>query len=324
MAHKHRQTTHRPWAACLLIAFVTVLSALAPAVLPKVILAAPEYPDATGNVNDFAGILSSEDKANLDALVDSVLSQTGVTFAVAVLEDHEGEAVEVYAVKLFEKWGIGKSGEDKGLLLLVTMQEHDMRIEVGYGLEGVITDRRAGESLDKMVPYFKKGEYGKGIYAGLMHAAQLVAKDAGVELQVKAATKAYEPVAKIQKPFPLGLISALIAVPALAVVYFGIRGRRCPRCKSRVTATDRVVQGATYEAGGLAMRILNCPKCGYHDEKPYRTARLTRPGSGGMPPLGPGPFWGGSGGSRGGGGGFSGPRGFGGGRSGGGGAGRKW
>jgi len=126
-------------------------------------------------------------------------------------------------------------------------------------------------------------------------------------------------------PFPWGLLTAVLVLPLLAAVYFGIRASRCPRCNSKLTVTDRVVQGATYDAGGLAMKILHCPKCGYHDEKPYRTSRLTRPGTGGMPPVGPGPFFGGFGGGRkGGGGGFSGPRGFGGGRSGGGGASRKW
>ena len=324
MAEQYRRARHPRAAAYLLLVVMLVLSAFLSAVLPGVVWAAPEYPDAVGNVNDFAGVLSTEDEANLNALVDSVLDQTGVTFAAAVLENHDDESMEVYAVKLFEKWGIGQKGEDKGLLLLVTMQEHDMRMEVGYGLEGVITDRRAGESLDKMVPYFQKGEYGKGIYAGLLHAAQYVAKDVGVDLQVRPATKEYEPVALGEKSFPLGLIAAFISIPVLVATFFGIRGRRCPKCSSRLAVTDRVVQRATYDAGGLALKVLHCPKCGYHDEKPFRTSRLTRPGSGGMPPIG-GPFWGGfGGGGKGGGGGFSGPRGFGGGRSGGGGAGRKW
>lgn len=320
-----RSTTGYPRSArCPLLVAVIVLYALAYVILPGVVFAAPEYPEAVGNINDFAGVLSAEDETNLDALVDSVLDQTGATIAVAVLDSLEDESPQVYAVRLYEKWGIGKKGEDKGLLLLVTMQEHEMRMEVGYGLEGVVTDRRAGESLDKMVPYFQKGEYGKGIYAGLLHAAQYVAKDAGVSLEVKPATKEYEPVVKGGQPFPLALMAAFISIPVVMAMFFGIRGRRCPRCKARLTTTDRVVQRASYDAGGLALKVLHCPKCGYHDEKPFRTSRLTKPGSGGMPPIGPGPFWGGLGGGGKGGGGFFGPRGFGGGRSGGGGAGRKW
>ncbi|MGE5580525.1 MAG: TPM domain-containing protein [Bacillota bacterium] len=311
--------------AALFLAVVLASAVLASMVLPGLAWAAPTYPEAKGNVNDFAGVLTPTDKANLDALVQSLLDQTGAVFAVAVVDSLEGESPEVYAVKLFEKWGIGEKGKDNGLLLLIAMEERETRIEVGYGLEGVITDRRAGESLDKMIPYLQEGEFGKGIYAALLNAAQYVAEDAGVSLQIKPATKEYEPVVEDAEPFPWGLMSGLLAVPLLIAAYFGIRGRRCPRCNSRLAVTDRVVQGATYDAGGLAMKILHCPKCGYHDEKPYRTSRLIRPGTGGMPPVGPGPFFGGFGrGGRSGGGGFSGPRGFGGGRSGGGGAGRKW
>lgn len=282
------------------------------------------YPKATGNINDFAGVLTGEDKANLEALVNAVLDQTGVTFAVAIIEDHGDESIEEYAVHLYETWGIGKKGEDKGLLVVVSMAEHDLRAEVGYGLEPVITDARAGDVLDEMIPYFREGEYGKGLYAGLLVAADYVAKDAGVTLDLKAKTKEYEDFYVEPRGVPLGLLALFLGLPVLAMTYLAVRGRRCPRCKSRLTVTDRVIQQATYDAGGIAKTILHCPKCGYHDEKERRISKLQRPGAGGGFPLGPGPFWGGSG--RGGrsSGGFTGPRGFGGGRSGGGGASRKW
>lgn len=310
-------------AAAMTLSLLILTSVIPP--VPAV--AAATYPAATGNVNDFAGVLSGADKANLEALANAVLDQTGTTFAVAVIKDHGDESIEMYAANLYEKWGIGAKGEDKGLLVVLSMAEHDVKAEVGYGLEGVITDRRAGECLDKMTPYFKQDQYGQGLYAGLMVAAQYVAADAGVELDVNASTPDYQRIAsrpEAPSPAVVGAVAGLVGVPLLLLAFFGLRGKRCPRCKGKLVATDRIVQGATYDAGGLAMKIYTCPKCGYHNERPYRTGRLNKPYGGGMGPIGGGPFWGGLGGGKSGGGGFSGPRGFGGGRSGGGGASRKW
>lgn len=282
------------------------------------------YPKAAGNINDYAGVLTKSDKANLEALADAVLKQTKATFAAAIVKDHGNESIENYAVHLYEAWGVGKKGEDKGFLVVVSMKDHDLRAEVGYGLEPILTDARAGECLDKMTPFFKNGEYGKGLYAGLLHAARYVAKDAGVTLDVKAASKEYESFYAEPSALPLGMLALVLAVPVLLIGFLVARGKRCPRCKARLAVTDRIVERATYDAGGLAMTILHCPKCGYHDERQHRTGRLQRPPTGGGLMPGPGPFWGGIGrGGKSSGGSF-GPKGFGGGRSGGGGASRKW
>jgi uncharacterized protein len=317
---KQRQRRVRRFAVQdAVIVLVTVLALQA--VMAPTLLAA--YPKATGNINDYAGVLTRSDKENLEALVNAVLKQTGTTFAVAIVNDHGDESIEEYAVHLYETWGVGQEADDKGLLVVVSMKEHDLRAEVGYGLEPVITDARAGESLDEMIPYFQNGEYGKGLYAGLLKAAEYVAKDAGVMLDVKA-HGGYEDFYTQPSPVPFGLLALFLGLPVLLISLLAIRGRRCPRCKARLTVTDRVIERATYDTGGLAMTVLHCPKCGYHDERPRRINKLQRPVSGGGTPLGPGPFWGGFGrGGRSSGGSF-GPRGFGGGRSGGGGASRKW
>ncbi len=282
------------------------------------------YPKPTGNINDYAGVLTATDKANLEKLVNAVLEQTGTTFAAAIIKDHGDESIQEYAVHLYETWGIGKKGEDKGLLVVISIAERELRAEVGYGLEPVITDARAGDVLDAMKPYLREEEFGKGLYAGLLVAAEYVARDAGVTLDLEAATKEYEEFYTEPLDIPFGFLALFLGIPIAAITYFAWRGRRCPRCQSRLTVTDRVIEKATYDAGGLAMTILHCPKCGYHQETERRTNKLQRPGTGGGSTMGPGPFWGGFG--RGGksSGGFSGPRGFGGGRSGGGGASRKW
>lgn len=286
------------------------------------------YPEPIGNINDFAGVLSEADVQSLQNLVDVVLQQTGVTIAVVIVEDHGEESLEMYAANLYERWGIGQQGEDMGLLLLLSVEEREVRMEVGYGLEPVITDGIAGECLDVMVTYFADGDYGRGLYEGLRHAAQYIAESQGVELDLSANYE--QPVSTVgfRRIAALGVVGALILVFAL-LAYSMNRKRRCPRCKSKLVYTDKVVQQATQLTPGLVVKIAKCPVCGYHKESTYRANPIgSSSGLGGPlpPPTRTGTGFGGF--FRGGGGGSagrsSGPKGFGGGRSGGGGASRKW
>lgn len=293
---------------------------------------APLYPDPKGNINDYVGVLTQSDKDSLDALVDSVLKQTGVTFAVAIVSGHGDETLEMYGVRLYEKWGIGQQNEDSGLLVVVSMEGRGLRMEVGYGLEPVITDGRAGECLDKMLPYFRNEEYGKGLYAGLLNAAEYIADDAGIELKIEG-QEGYLPFAGDEKHIPLGFstrtllqVFAVVVLLAALMIYQLSKKNRCPKCKSKLVVTDKIIQQATFTVGGLAVRMYRCPVCGYYNDKTYRTNRTVRPPGSGPSSMGPGPFFGGFGRSSGSGSrkGSFGPRGFGGGRSGGGGASRKW
>lgn len=310
---------------------IMALCMIAVCLVGSLAFSAPFYPEPAGNISDYVGVLTGSDLENLNNLVDSVLGQTGVTFAVAIISGHGDESLEMYSANLYEKWGIGETGKDMGLLVVLSMEEREIRMEVGYGLEPVITDGRAGECLDKMLPYFRNEEYGKGLYEGLLNAAQYIAEDALVSLDLEGGLGGYE------RPgvSPASILLRVFAVAFFAfsiLVYVVSRRNRCPKCKSRLVVTDKVIQQATFASGGLALKIYRCPRCGYYRDKRYKIGPTIRPpGSGGMfpPSTGQGPFFGGFGGaggnrgsrSRGG---FSGPRGFGGGRSGGGGASRKW
>jgi len=267
------------------------------------------YPEPKGNVNDYVGILTDAQVQELESFVDVVLSKTGATFAVAIVPDLGGETAAEYAVHLFEAWGIGKAGDDRGLLILLSTETRDVRAEVGYGLEPDITDARAGRILDEMLPFFRDEKWGDGFRAGLEMAAGFVGDEFGTAL-VEEPTPS---------PFPLYALGLLVGLPIALFGYLGLRARRCPRCGARMSSMDRVVAPASLAAGGIALRILMCPRCGYREERERRTPRL-RAMPGGRFPMGPGPMVGGgrtSGRSiR--------PRGFGGGRSGGGGAGRKF
>jgi uncharacterized protein len=140
-------------------------------------------PAPQGLINDFAGIIppSYEEKMNLLAL--EVLNKTGATLTVVTLKDIGGADIDEFTNRLYEKWGVGKRGEDRGVMLLLAVEERRIRIEVGYGLEGIIPDGLAGQIRDQaMVPYLKKGEYGSGLLNGLYATASIIAKDKGIKL----------------------------------------------------------------------------------------------------------------------------------------------
>lgn len=121
------------------------------------------YPDYVGLVNDFADIYSTQFEKNLEDKLANFEKETTNEIAVASIKSLEGESVEEYAVRLFEKWQIGKEKEDNGLLLLLVIDEREVRIEVGYGLEPYITDGRAGDIIRQdIVPEFKKSNYEAG------------------------------------------------------------------------------------------------------------------------------------------------------------------
>ncbi|MDD2431273.1 MAG: TPM domain-containing protein [Firmicutes bacterium] len=101
------------------------------------------------NVHDFANILNND--YLLDSRIETLYQKTGVEMAVVTVPDLDNQSIEKYAVKLFEDWGIGKKREDKGLLLLISLEPREMRIEVGYGLEGALPDSFVGINLQQLV-----------------------------------------------------------------------------------------------------------------------------------------------------------------------------
>lgn len=120
-------------------------------------------------------------------------------------------SVEEYAVKLFEKWGIGKKGTDNGLLILVSKNDREYKIETGYGLEGTITDARASRiGRNILEPNFKREEYGNGLYEAVLEIKGLVEKEPNIEQIVN---RDLEVIYQIQYPDIIMLIlSLLIAI----------------------------------------------------------------------------------------------------------------
>lgn len=146
-------------AACLAVSVMTAGSALAQG---------PNFPEYQGLVNDYAGLLSPAVKTQLEGTLIQLEKDTTAEVAVVTVKSLEGDSVDDYAVRLFEKWKIGKKDKDNGVLFLVALEDRKMRIEVGYGLEALITDGRAGRIRDNdVIPRFKADDYEGGITAGV-------------------------------------------------------------------------------------------------------------------------------------------------------------
>ncbi|MCX6001896.1 MAG: YgcG family protein [Chloroflexi bacterium] len=128
----------------------------------------PNFPEYQGFVNDYAGLLSPAVITQLEATLTQLEKDTTAEVAVVTVKSLEGDDVDDYAVRLFEKWKIGKKDKNNGVLFLVALDERKMRIEVGYGLEPIITDGRAGRIRDNdVIPKFKNNDYEGGITAGV-------------------------------------------------------------------------------------------------------------------------------------------------------------
>lgn len=141
------------------IAFLLLVFSLGQSVL------AVQYPKLDGFVTDQANIISPEHKSAIDSLAKRVEQNTTAEIAVVTVNSLEGIDIDTYAVELFKSAGIGKKDVANGLLLLVAPNERRFRIEVGYGLEGVITDAEAMKiGNNALVPKFKNNEFGTGIY----------------------------------------------------------------------------------------------------------------------------------------------------------------
>jgi uncharacterized protein len=130
--------------------------------------AAANVPFLTGRVTDNAEVLNEGTRRSLTALLKTHEESTGDQIAVLTIPTLDGEGIEEYALRVFDAWKLGQKGKDNGILVVVVPNDRRMRIEVGYGLEGTLTDSLAGSIIrNVMTPLFKKGDYNSGIEAGV-------------------------------------------------------------------------------------------------------------------------------------------------------------
>ena len=140
--------------------------------------AAPELPSPRGGVTDLAGILDNATKERLLQVILDVRERTTAEIAVLTVLTTGTATIQEYAVAVFDRWKIGKRGQDNGLLFLVAVQDRRLWITTGYGLEGILPDGKIGEIRDRqIIPYFRAGQYREGILRGTEALASAILGD---------------------------------------------------------------------------------------------------------------------------------------------------
>ena len=145
-----------------------IFGGVAIALLGAAVAAALEVPYLSGRVNDTADLIPPETEERIEGKLADLEELTGAQMAVLTIPSLEGEVLEEYSFRVAETWGLGREEQDDGLLLLIARDDRKMRFEVGYGLEGDLTDAQAGRILNNILrPAFRAGEFGDGIEAGV-------------------------------------------------------------------------------------------------------------------------------------------------------------
>ena len=135
-----------------------------------------EVPPLRGRVNDYAGVMGQDQARALESQLAQFEQETGHQIAVLTIPTLDGEDIEGFSIRVAENWKIGKKGFDNGVILLVAVKDRKLRLEVGYGLEGVLPDAIADRIIrEYIVPRFRAQDYAGGIIAGI-DAVQKVIK----------------------------------------------------------------------------------------------------------------------------------------------------
>lgn len=198
--------------------------------LPATVHAALSFPKFTGLVTDAANVISPDQQAALEAKLQAFQKQTGRQLVVATIPDLQGDDIADYGYQLGRSWGVGLKGADNGAILIVAPKERKVRVEVGYGLEPVLTDAFSSVVIQQaIIPRFKQGDMAGGISAGVdALTQQLSLPDDQAKAKLAAAVKQYDQAHRARQGghIPVGAIIWLVVVGVVVVSHLGRRAGR--------------------------------------------------------------------------------------------------
>jgi uncharacterized protein len=221
--------------------------------LPRQMAAAPApLPTPVGLVSDFAGVIDGATEARLTSRIRELKQKTGAEIAVVTLTTTQPDPVSERAVRLAEAWKPGDRDKDNGVLFLVAVEDRELFIATGYGIEGALPDGLVGEIRDRtIVPKFRSGDVAGGIEAGVDRMAAIIAREYRVEL-----TGSPSPDAPAARRFTTGdlIILAIILLVIFGPYLFsaandppGVGGRR----RRRSWDVGPPMWGGTFGGGGF-------------------------------------------------------------------------
>ncbi|HET9167415.1 MAG TPA: TPM domain-containing protein, partial [Candidatus Angelobacter sp.] len=144
----------------------------------------------SGYVNDFAGVIDASSSEAIRNISEQIDRKAKAQIAVVTIHSLDGSDIESFASNLYKAWGIGPKSSNRGVLILLAIDDHRRRIEVGYGLEPILPDGKVGGFGREAVPLLKQGQYGPGLLFMTQRIAAVIAADAGIQLEGAEAPRA--------------------------------------------------------------------------------------------------------------------------------------
>jgi uncharacterized protein len=162
-----------------------------------------DFPQLTGRVVDQAGVMSADSRSAVEAKLNDLEDKSGIQLVVATVKSLQGSDIETYTNQLFRTWKLGQAQKNNGVLLLVAPAEHKVRIEVGYGLEGTLTDALSSVIISSaIVPRFKANDYSGGIERGVD----------GIISVLNGDTTDWQPKVEVREDSPAQVFNALFPI----------------------------------------------------------------------------------------------------------------
>ena len=222
-------------------------------------------------VNDYANLLTESQRFSLEGISRQLLSDTGDFLAVAIIETLGDTSMADYATGLFEAWGIGDADKDNGVLILLAMAEQEMAIEVGYGLEHVLTDARSGQIIDLMRPHFQNNDFKAGLEAGMTAIAERLSEVDNRLPEAAAPVRANTgaTVFRVLLYLLLGVVAVFLGWVLFTAYkrYSASQVARRPECHTPLEKTETVKERPTQTREGIMLLQFSCPNCGYESKK---------------------------------------------------------